>query len=149
MQTAIEWLDEQLQDTMYFVYGYTDGVRKVTIPLEDYMRLKQVALEMEKEQIINAFDEGQEYEYQVFVNSAPRFFSDTYYNETYGSKGSDEEKTNSQRFDEFMQLVTSSQTEISDEEIEKAFTDASERLSEYKEGLIDGAKWYREQLKLK
>ena len=44
---------------------------------------------------------------------------------------------------------TSSQTEISDEEIEKAFTDASERLSEYKEGLIDGAKWYREQLKLK
>ena len=42
---------------------------------------------------------------------------------------------------------TSSQTEISDEEIEKAFTDASERLSEYKEGLIDGAKWYREQLK--
>ena len=147
--TAVKWLDEQLQDTMYFVYGYTDGVRKVTIPLEDYMRLKQVALEMEKEQIINAFDEGQEYEYQVFVNSAPRFFSDTYYNETYGSKGSDEEKTNSQRFDEFMQLVTSSQTEISDEEIEKAFTDASERLSEYKEGLIDGAKWYREQLKLK
>ena len=93
MQTAIEWLDEQLQDTMYFVYGYTDVVRKVTIPLEDYMRLKQVALEMEKEQIINAFDEGQEYEYQVFVNSAPRFFSDTYYNETYGSKGSDETKT--------------------------------------------------------
>ena len=30
--------------------------------------------------------------------------------------------------------------EISDEEIEKAFIDASERLSEYKEGLIDGAK---------
>ena len=91
--TAVKWLDEQLQDTMYFVYGYTDVVRKVTIPLEDYMRLKQVALEMEKEQIINAFDEGQEYEYQVFVNSAPRFFSDTYYNETYGSKGSDETKT--------------------------------------------------------
>lgn len=53
--TAVQWLDEQLQDTMYFVYGYTDGVRKVTIPLEDYMRLKQEALEMEKEQIIDAY----------------------------------------------------------------------------------------------
>jgi len=41
------------------------------------------------------------------------------------------------------------QQEISDEEIEKAFIDASERLSEHKEGLIDGAKWYREQLKQK
>lgn len=37
--------------------------------------------------------------------------------------------------------------QISDEEIEKAFSNASERLSEYKEGLVDGAKWYREQLK--
>lgn len=34
----------------------------------------------------------------------------------------------------------------SDEEIEKAFSNASERLSEYKEGLIDGAKWMKEQI---
>ena len=84
--TAIEWLDEQLQDTMYFVYGYTDGVRKVTIPLEDYMRLKQVALEMEKEQIKDAYKFGLSDEYVIG--------SDKYYNETYGSKGSDETKTN-------------------------------------------------------
>jgi hypothetical protein len=47
------------------------------------------------------------------------------------------------------EYATSSQTEISDEEIEKAFIGISERLSEYKEGLIDGAKWYREQLKIR
>ena len=47
------------------------------------------------------------------------------------------------------ELIEENITKISDEEIEKAFIDASERLSEYKEGLIDGAKWYREQLKQK
>ena len=58
--------------------------------IETILEWCEQAKEMEKQQIIDAFDEGQEYEYQVFVNSAPRFFSDTYYNETYGSKGSDE-----------------------------------------------------------
>lgn len=47
--------------------------------------------------------------------------------------------------------LTSSQTEISDEEIEEASpyvpNDASIEYWAYKEGFIDGAKWYREQLK--
>jgi hypothetical protein len=42
------------------------------------------AKEMDKQQIIDAFDEGQEYEYQYHINSAPKFDSETYYNETYG-----------------------------------------------------------------
>ena len=131
--TAVNWLDEQLQDKMYFVYGYTDGVRKVTIPLEDYMKFKQEALELEKQQIIDA------------VNIDKRQYDNAqhYFAETYGSKGSDELHEHN-----LEDKPTSSQTEISDEEIEKAFTDASERLSEYKEGLIDGAKWYREQVRL-
>lgn len=76
-QTAVEWLDEQLQDTMYFVYGYTDGVRKVTIPLEDYMRLKQVALEMEKEQIKDAYGDGLNAHRTEFCNR------DEYFNKTF------------------------------------------------------------------
>ena len=32
----------------------------------------------------NAFDEGQEYEYQYHINSTPKFDSETWYNETYG-----------------------------------------------------------------
>lgn len=42
-----------------------------------------IAKEKEKEQIIKAFDEGQEYEYQYHINSAPKFDSETYYQETY------------------------------------------------------------------
>ena len=42
-----------------------------------------IYLRIEKEQIITAFDEGQEYEYQYYVNSAPKFYSETYYQETY------------------------------------------------------------------
>ena len=79
--TAVEWLDEQLQDTMYIQYGYVNGVRKVVMPLEDYMRLKQVALEMEKEQIKDAYKFGLSDEYVIG--------SDKYYAETYGSKGSE------------------------------------------------------------
>ena len=42
------------------------------------------AKEMEKERLIDAFDEGQEYEYQYHINSTPKFDSETWYNETYG-----------------------------------------------------------------
>lgn len=77
MISAVNWLDEQLQDTMYFVYGYTDGVRKVTIPLEDYMRLKQEAIELEKEQITMA--------YYIGSQDAPikKGQSEEYYLETF------------------------------------------------------------------
>ena len=83
IMTAVEWFAIQLYEQ-----GYFDGSTPKSITNLDH--LQEQAKQMEKEQIINAFDEGQEYEYQVFVNSAPRFFSDTYYNETYGSNGSDE-----------------------------------------------------------
>ena len=74
--TAVEWLDEQLQDTMYFVYGYTDGVRKVTIPLEDYMRLKQEAIELEKQQIIDAHKSG---EYLIpHIENAEQYYNETF-----------------------------------------------------------------------
>jgi hypothetical protein len=39
---------------------------------------------MEKEQIEEAWDEGQECEYQYHINAAPKYNSNTYYNETYG-----------------------------------------------------------------
>ena len=95
MKTAVNWLDEQLQDTMYFVYGYTDGVRKVTIPLEDYMKFKQEALELEKEQIIDARNDMQKSCIELANKINPHLFefnkkdAEQYYNETYGSKGSE------------------------------------------------------------
>lgn len=38
---------------------------------------------MHKEEVVKAFDEGQECEYQVHINSAPKYDSETYYNETF------------------------------------------------------------------
>ena len=39
---------------------------------------------MHKEEVVKAFDEGQECEYQVHINSAPKYDSETYYIETFG-----------------------------------------------------------------
>ena len=53
---------------------------------ESAIDLAQSLLETEKERLIDAFDEGQEYEYQYHINSTPKFDSETWYNETYGGK---------------------------------------------------------------
>ena len=72
-QTAVDWLFEQ--------------IKKDIIGIEyDYLEELQKAKEMEKKQIIEAFDEGQEYEYQYHINLAPKFDSETYYNETFKSE---------------------------------------------------------------
>jgi hypothetical protein len=70
MKTAVEWLVHEL------------GLDCTT----DHEDEIHEALEMEKKQIIDAFDEGQEYEYQYHINSAHKFDSETYYNETFKSE---------------------------------------------------------------
>jgi len=71
-QTAVEWLEMEIK-------------KFNTVITREYMlSLCQQAKEMEKEQMIDAFDEGQEYEYQYHINSTPKFDSETWYNETYG-----------------------------------------------------------------
>lgn len=71
-QTAVEWLFEKLWEEPRDKFTWYSILRK--------------AKEIEKEQIIEAFDEGQEYEYQYHINSAPKFDSETYYKETYGGE---------------------------------------------------------------
>jgi hypothetical protein len=139
---------------------------------------KQRSLELEKQQIIDAFDEGQEYEYQYHINNTPKFDSQTYFIETYGSKGSDEcqfepiSKTTSVTIcancgkEKFLHnTTTSSQTtsdkwkeyqdwlnevpEISDEDIEKRVKEVGAMGEYYKMGYRDAIIWYREQLKQK
>ena len=133
MQTAVNWMIEEL---------IKKHVGKVG---NEYVEIFEKAKEMEKQQMLDAFEEGSSDGFYGWGSSN----KEQYYNETYGSKGSDEEKTNSQRFDEFMQLVTSSQTEISDEMIEKAARDYDDAVI-YGPPLLhfeQGAFWYREQLK--
>ena len=132
MQTAVSWLEQE-----FIKLESTIGVHG-----KMYELIEQ-AKEMEKQQIIDAY-----YGYELYLDREFRFQQggqakiltfDQWY-ETYGSKGSD---------------VTSSQTEISDEEIEKGAKEWYEKkglLRPYqieKMAWISAIKWYREQLKTK
>jgi hypothetical protein len=147
-QTSIEWLEYKTQNTKW-----------IDLTLSERKEIIQQAKEMHKQEITKAFDEGQEYEYQYHINNTPKFDSETYYQETFVSKGSDSEIPN----------VCSSQTEvnetdntpkevkkdsfgeISDEEIYEGIIKhcsiPHDRLCAEINAMIGGAKWYREQLK--
>lgn len=78
MQTSIEWFIEHLLG---------NGLLRLT--KEDhslYSELRDKAKEINKREIKDAFDEGQEYEYQYHINNAPKFDSETYYQETFKKK---------------------------------------------------------------
>lgn len=74
-KTAVQWFDEQLQDKMYVQYGYSDGVRKIVIPIEDYMKLKQQALQMEREQHGKTWDTALD-KYEVRAGNYMRAYED-------------------------------------------------------------------------
>ena len=121
MQTAVEWLLEKLENYDSDIPYYNS---------EAIIEAK----EMEKQQIIDAAERWKGTD-----------FAEKYYAETYGSKGSDEYPL----LEGTMNLcndIISSQTEISDEEIEneaEKITNIGNRREYWKQGI----KWYREQLK--
>jgi methanogenic corrinoid protein MtbC1 len=64
-QTAIEWLVKKLNS----------GKELTTLIYH--------AKEMEKQQIIDAFEEGKDSEYEYHINDEPRIDAEEYYNETF------------------------------------------------------------------
>ena len=124
--TSIEWLQGQLNPDMKTMQGNI------------IQGLLEQAKEMHKQEIINAFKSGlkspyhQDYTF-VTQDNQKGTKSEQYYQETFGREGRNETVTNCHDF------------EISDEEIEKAIV--SDYIDHYAEGFINGAKWYREQLK--
>jgi hypothetical protein len=93
--TAIEWLIEQM-----FKQGYFDGNKPLTYTNLDH--LQQQAKEMEKQQITDAWKNRNE---DVIKSDGKT--SEQYYQETFGSKGSDEHIVD-------INEMISSQTEILD-----------------------------------
>jgi hypothetical protein len=102
---------------------------------------------MHKQEIIEAYCQGDD-----------NVGAEQYYNETYGSKGSDEikpiEKESYPEFPDRIWLhgdgrkLTSSKQEISDEEIEEEIHKRyMNPIQDY--AWRDACKWYREQLKTK
>ena len=74
-QTAVEWLVETINNKIdYIPIKYWDSIRDIV----------QQAKEMEKEQIIEAFWNGDNTDCLQEQNS--KEFAEKYYNETYGSK---------------------------------------------------------------
>ena len=80
VQTAIEWLIEQLEQQVYTI-DHKDN-RVIPKSFDDIVEIKKQAKQMEKEQIIN-----------TYLNACARvtpygYYNDSaeqYYNETYGS----------------------------------------------------------------
>ena len=115
-QTAVEFLISKL------------GIPKIT-----HNKLFEEALQMEKQQILDAWND-------VYGHIRD---AEEYYNETYGSKGSDEHIVDTTK-------MISSQTEISDEEIEKGAIEYYESPVgniDREIGFRYAIKWYREQLR--
>ena len=74
-QTAVEWLEEQLNK-------WSDG--RFYLPPHLFEQAKQ----MEKEQIMKAYDDGVDYEISIYSNMGvlTAMDSEEYYNETYERK---------------------------------------------------------------
>ena len=115
--------------------------------------------EMEKQQIIDAHLIGLIRSLEMEATKQ----ATEYYNETYGSKGSDKEEQK-RLITEIMNedakdglYNTSSQTEISDEEYYKdvfyqkqvmnPYPTGDQSYTAYEKGFMDFAKWYREQVR--
>lgn len=125
-QTAVQWLIDNLEK------------------YEDYAKISfrclgeiEIALELEKEQIIDAHIEGQrvfdKHPHSQWTNDQ----AEQHYNETYVSK------------DIALQNQSKSKaiTELSDEEIEKAAAHHEPMIT--RRAWVSACKWYREQLKNK
>jgi hypothetical protein len=78
-QTAVNWFYDTMKNKKI-------GDGQILIDIDTLLNDFEQAKQMEKEQIEEAWDEGQECEYQYFINSEPKYDSNTYYNETYGGQ---------------------------------------------------------------
>ena len=134
----------------------------ITIPIG----VKEIFFEKEKQQIKDAYRDGRSDQQSQRPSRFYNRNAEQYYNETYRSKGSDEPNgkkvlsalkdlrdsfTDEEKESMFKDYTTSSQTEISDEKIEKAKESNWDFMNGTEFELlawIEGAKWMKERLKL-
>lgn len=138
--TAVEWLIEQIESCKITMYN--DGDRKKLISLVEGNLIEQ-AKEMEKQQIIKNINN-----YNIKVTE---FLLNPLFNLEHSKHGIACEKLSDIR-NQFINdnivdtnEMVSSQTEISDEEIEKAAAHHEPMVT--RRAWVSACKWYREQLK--
>jgi hypothetical protein len=137
--TSIEWLIEEMLSKGFF---------KESVTLTNIDHLQYKAEEMHKQEIIDAYEQGSDDEIVAYDGTRKYKHGLEYYTYTYVSKGSDVSEKPNNHID--AQLP---QQEISDEEIYKGIINVCsiphDRLDAEINAMIEGAKWYREQLKSK
>ena len=122
-QTSIEWLVEQYEK------AFTLNVNTVMTSIIEQ------AKQMHKDEIVKAWI--------ATDNELQRLSAEEYYQKTYGSNHIVDTNEMIDHIGDANKMV-----EISDEEIEKEADNTYVKYNAYAiEGFIDGAKWYREQLK--
>jgi hypothetical protein len=84
MKTAVEWLVEQIKE---YDFSPRDNTYLIEIPSWIFTEKIEQAKEMEKQQIINAYEQGSEDGYWHPENGYSNEFesAEQYYNETYES----------------------------------------------------------------
>jgi hypothetical protein len=124
--TSIEWLKEKYIS------------QNCSLTIIDF----DIAKTMHKAEIIDAYGVGMNDGCSYMTDGKTEFENrEQYYQETFGSKESDD------HIADISKMVEVPQQEISDEEIYKG---SFEKESiDWHNGFIAGAKWYREQLKQK
>jgi hypothetical protein len=86
-QTAVEQFIEQLEKQGESWENVSIGRIQISIKVEDYLKLKKQAKEMEKEQIKSAFTKGDLFAEDYFYPEKPNVdCSENYYKQTYESK---------------------------------------------------------------
>ena len=143
--TSIQWLGYELNTKLFY---------DISPELwQEVNKIFEQAKEMHKQEIIDAFKSGlkspyhQDYTF-VTQDNQEGTKSAQYYQEAFvskGSKGSGALTEGSGVVGNIGGAVELPEQEISDEEIEKAIV--YDYIDPYTEGFINGAKWYREQLK--
>ena len=152
MQTTVDYIFEQLEEQGLIFLTTKTNEMTISISASDYLDIKRLAKEMEKQQIIDALEYG--WDNGHIHISILEDVEDKYYTSTYGSKGSDvmtPENHIGVLSEAVKKETTSSQTEISNEEIEKAmwehFSDEYADMWSERLAFRLACKWYREQLK--
>ena len=150
MQTTVDYIFEQLEEQGLIFLTTKTNEMTISISASDYLDIKRLAKEMEKQQIIDALEYG--WDNGHIHISILEDVEDKYYTSTYGSKGSDvmtPENHIGVLSEAVKKETTSSQTEISNEEILKQGNYLFPNLGDiFRKDLWEmGAKWYREQLK--
>lgn len=83
-QTAVDYFIQNIESKGNAWENVSIGRIQISISVEDYELLKSHCRMIQKEQLEEAYEDGQDDEYNYHINSTIKTIAINYYNETYG-----------------------------------------------------------------